>query len=114
MGEQAKRWIIKRGFGFSAIVIIAWPLLCLAAGVFSEGFFSFWVFISLVWGFAAAAVVICLPIWESRASLSRVAHALLGWTSSKSDDTIGCEESASASSADDATCSDSSSDNNMA
>jgi hypothetical protein len=79
--DEAKRWIIKRGFGFSALVIFVFPLLCLAAGVFSRAFFSLWVFVTLVWGFAAAAVVICLPVWESRAALSSVVMAIIGRTS---------------------------------
>ncbi|CAE8625230.1 unnamed protein product [Polarella glacialis] len=67
--EEAKAWIVRRGFGFSAVVIVFWPLLCVAAGVFSKVFFTLWVFISLVWGFSAAAVIIILPIHESREAL---------------------------------------------
>mmetsp|Transcript_33576 Transcript_33576/g.85923 ORF Transcript_33576/g.85923 Transcript_33576/m.85923 type:complete len:695 (+) Transcript_33576:42-2126(+) len=76
--QEAKDWILKRGFGYSAVVCVIWPALCLAAGVFSKGFFSFWVFISLVWGFAAAAVIITLPIYESSDALMGVAMMLLG------------------------------------
>ena len=76
--QEAKDWILKRGFGYGAVVCVIWPALRLAAGVFSKGFFSVWVFISLVWGFAAAAVIITLPIYESSDALMGVAMVLLG------------------------------------
>lgn len=83
--KEAKAWILKRGLGFTAFVLVGWPMLCLGAGVFSKGFFSLWVFVSLVWGFAAAAVVIGLPLWESRDALLGVGRALLRCTRPRKD-----------------------------
>mmetsp|Transcript_77664 Transcript_77664/g.195326 ORF Transcript_77664/g.195326 Transcript_77664/m.195326 type:complete len:310 (-) Transcript_77664:430-1359(-) len=113
--EEAKMWIVKRGFGFSAVVILVWPLLSLAAGVFSKAFFSLWVFVSLVWGFAAAAVIICLPIWESRSSLMGVAYAILGRAPKGIDNNADCMDvEARTSGSADGTCSNSGSTDRVA
>lgn len=39
----AKSWIMKMGLAFTVIIVIVWPVLSLPAGVFSEGYFDFWV-----------------------------------------------------------------------
>ena len=48
--EHAYKWILKYGGGLAFILIIAWPCLALPAGVFSKGYFTFWVIISIIWG----------------------------------------------------------------
>ena len=48
--EHAFRWILKYGGGLAFVIIILWPLLALPAGVFSKGYFTFWVSISIIWG----------------------------------------------------------------
>jgi hypothetical protein len=63
--EEAYRWIKKYGMGLTVVFVILWPVLSLPEGVFNKGYFSFWVFISVMWGFCAAAVIIVLPIYES-------------------------------------------------
>lgn len=40
----------------TAALLIVWPLLALPAGVFSQGYFYFWVILSMAWGFAAAII----------------------------------------------------------
>ncbi len=41
-------------FGLSAVTFVIWPLLTLPAGAtWSEGYFTFWVILSIVWGLVA-------------------------------------------------------------
>mmetsp|Transcript_85582 Transcript_85582/g.218210 ORF Transcript_85582/g.218210 Transcript_85582/m.218210 type:complete len:124 (-) Transcript_85582:304-675(-) len=92
--EGAKRWIVHRGVGFSLFVVVVWPTLCLSMGVFSEGFFFFWVFVSLVWGFVVAGVIICLPIWESSEALSSVATSIFcSRRNNKNDNGVNADDS---------------------
>lgn len=68
MNKAAK--IMKyAGWGFSGVLIILWPLLTLPAGVFSVGYFTFWVILSLIWGLAATIAGFSVPLWESRDTL---------------------------------------------
>ena len=80
----ALKWITKWGVGFSVIMVIVWPCLSLPAGcgdgdcgVFSEGYFTFWVIIALAWGLLATVVIIVLPLYESREVLGNVIKGLL-------------------------------------
>lgn len=41
--NKAKQWIMKVGVGFTVVIVILWPVLSLPAGVFSIGYFNFWV-----------------------------------------------------------------------
>lgn len=58
------------------ILIIAWPALGAAAGVFSKGYFAFWVLISIAWGFGAAIVMAILPVFESQEEVLNVLNGL--------------------------------------
>ena len=48
--EHAKTWILKYGGGVAILIILVWPCLSLPAGVFSKGYWTFWVIISIIWG----------------------------------------------------------------
>ena len=63
----------------SIVLIVIWPLLSVPAGVFSKGYFAFWVFISLVWGLTATTVIIVLPLYESWNAITMVFYGLMGW-----------------------------------
>merc|ERR1712048_10514 len=82
MGEeylnQAKWWIQKWGWGFTILMVVVWPVLSLPAGVFSEGYFSMWVFISIAWSFVATFVIVVLPVYESADSILTVCLFILG------------------------------------
>merc|ERR1712232_335151 len=78
--NQAKWWIQKWGWGFTIIMVIVWPVLSLPAGVFSEGYFAMWVFISIAWSFVATFVIIVLPVYESSDSILNVFRFCLGMT----------------------------------
>lgn len=76
--DEALSWIQRWGWGFTLVMVILWPVLSLPAGVFDRGYFSFWVFVSLVWGFAASAVIIWLPIHESWETTKGIAYYFTG------------------------------------
>mmetsp|Transcript_37205 Transcript_37205/g.75479 ORF Transcript_37205/g.75479 Transcript_37205/m.75479 type:complete len:605 (+) Transcript_37205:286-2100(+) len=80
--EGAYKWIFKYGVGFAILFVVIWPALSLPEGVFSKPYFAFWVFISVAWGFCAAAVIIVLPVYESWSAIRKVydgfAHDYLG------------------------------------
>ncbi|CAM9695611.1 unnamed protein product [Phaeothamnion confervicola] len=63
---KSRSWIMKYGIGFTIICVILWPILSLPAGVFSMGYFKFWVGISCVWALAAAFITVFMPLFESR------------------------------------------------
>eukprot|EP00913_Durusdinium_trenchii_P019592 g18418.t1 len=73
--DAAKWWIQKWGWGFTIIMVLFWPLLSLPAGVFTQDYFAFWVFISIAWSFVATFVIIVLPIHEVRGFNRRVLDA---------------------------------------
>lgn len=64
--SEAKGWITKWGSAFTVVMVIIWPLLSVPAGVFTEDYFSMWVFISIAWAFISTFVIIWLPLYESR------------------------------------------------
>jgi len=64
--RRARVWTYSLAFGFTILIIILWPVLAIPAGVFSKGYFTFWVVLSIIWGTAAAVTIILLPLWESR------------------------------------------------
>jgi len=76
--EHAYEWIFKWGTGLTVLFVIVWPALSLPEGVFSKSYFAFWVFISIMWGFCAAAVIIVLPVYESWDTISKVLKGLMG------------------------------------
>ena len=48
--DVAFKWILMWGGGLSVLLYVVWPLLALPAKVFSKGYFTFWVIISVAWG----------------------------------------------------------------
>ncbi|CAM9338301.1 unnamed protein product [Choristocarpus tenellus] len=72
MLTAAKKWISKFGIAFTIIIVVLWPVLSLPAGVFSEGYFGFWVALSIIWGIVSTVIVVFLPLYESMASIKAV------------------------------------------
>lgn len=70
--RRAERWIKRRGYALTVILIIIWPILSIPAGVFSRSYFAFWVLISIAWGFGAAIVITVLPLAESSEDINTV------------------------------------------
>jgi len=76
--EEALVWIKQWGIGLSIVLCVVWPILSLPAGVFTRDYFAFWVFIAILWGFISTAVIIVLPVYESREGLMKVLNGVLG------------------------------------
>jgi hypothetical protein len=70
--EKAERWIKRRGYVLTLVLIIIWPLLSVPAGKFSEAYFAFWVLVAIAWGFGAAIIITVLPLSESSAEIGTV------------------------------------------
>ncbi|PNH09887.1 Urea-proton symporter DUR3 [Tetrabaena socialis] len=63
--NQVVRFTWAVGGSLTLVLLILWPVLALPAKVFSQGYFTFWVMIAIVWGIVASAVCIVLPIIEA-------------------------------------------------
>jgi len=55
---------VKWGSLFSVIIVVIVPLILFFVGVFSEGFFGFWVVLCFIWSICAAIAVIFLPMYD--------------------------------------------------
>merc|ERR1712003_183408 len=49
--RRAERWITRRGYLLTFVLIILWPILSIPAQIFTESYFSFWVLVSIAWVF---------------------------------------------------------------
>jgi SSS family transporter len=65
MLRRAERWIKRRGYVLTLLLIVVWPLLSVPAGVFTRDYFAFWVLVAIAWGFGAAIIITFLPLIES-------------------------------------------------
>jgi len=70
--NSAKAWIIKWGGGVSLVLIVVWPLATLPLGVFPKAVWNLWVALAFMWGWAAAIMIIGLPIYENRKTFMAV------------------------------------------
>jgi urea-proton symporter len=80
--QHAERWITRRGYALTLILIVVWPLCSIPAGVFSKSYFAFWVLLSMAWGFGGALTTFILPLVESseeiNTMLSGIFHYFTG------------------------------------
>ena len=74
--NRAERIIWIWAIVLSCIFLFGWPLLALPAGVWSKGYFTFYIVLSFVWALVAAFLALTLPIFESRF----IIYAVLGGT----------------------------------
>ena len=73
---KTERWIKRRGYVLTILLIVVWPLLSVPAGVFSKSYFAFWVLIAIMWGFAAAITLFILPVSESTEDLGQIVNGI--------------------------------------
>lgn len=73
---KAERWITRRGYVLTLLLILVWPLLSVPAGVFSKSYFAFWVLVAIAWGFGAALTITVLPLTESAEDINTVLSGL--------------------------------------
>lgn len=83
--EKAFKWITRRGYVLTLVLIVVWPLLSIPAGKFSEDYFAFWVLVAILWGFGAATVITVLPITESSDEIGAVFAGMTGKSSEASE-----------------------------
>ncbi|MEW5314226.1 MAG: hypothetical protein WDW38_005738 [Sanguina aurantia] len=76
MLDSVLAYTYKTGGLLTFVLLVAWPLLALPAGVFSQGYFTFWVIVAIIWGVVASAICILLPLWEARSTFYNVAVAV--------------------------------------
>uniref|UniRef100_A0A383W3Q7 Urea active transporter n=1 Tax=Tetradesmus obliquus TaxID=3088 RepID=A0A383W3Q7_TETOB len=70
--NRAIKWTWLTGGVLTLVLVVAWPLLALPAGVFSKAYFTMWIVIALTWGFAAMCVCLFMPWWESRRHIKKI------------------------------------------
>lgn len=70
--RRVERWITRRGYILTFILIFVWPALSVPADIFSKAYFAFWVLVSIGWGFGAAIVTTVLPLTESAEDINTV------------------------------------------
>lgn len=92
MLADAKKWIVRRGWALTIILVIIWPLLSIPAGKFTKDYFAFWVLVAIAWGFGAAIIITILPLMESSDEISAVFNGLIG--KSSEDDFVAAGEKA--------------------
>lgn len=73
---KAERWITRRGYALTLILVVIWPLLSAPAGVFTKSYFSFWVLVAVAWGFGSALIITVLPLSESASDINNVLSGL--------------------------------------
>jgi hypothetical protein len=57
----------------TVILILLWPLpMFFSNYVFSRGFYTGWVVLSIVWAICSTIAVTIYPLWESRRALGEV------------------------------------------
>jgi len=69
---KSERWIKRRGYIMTFILILAWPILSIPARIFTKGYFAFWVLLAIAWGFGAALIITLLPLVESATDINKV------------------------------------------
>ncbi|BAF27350.1 urea-proton symporter DUR3 [Oryza sativa Japonica Group] len=69
---HAKRWIVRWGLVFTAVIVVAWPALSLPARRYSLGYFTLWAAVAIAWGTVGSVVIILLPVAESWTTITKV------------------------------------------
>lgn len=83
MLARAERWIVRRGWVLTFILIIIWPVLSVPAGIFTRDYFAFWVLVAIAWGFGAGLIVTLLPLIESAEDINMALSGILYWVMGK-------------------------------
>ncbi len=82
MLRRAERWITRRGYVLTLVLVVIWPLLSIPAGVFTKTYFAFWVLVAIAWGFGSAIIITFMPLIESSeeilTALSGIYYAVTG------------------------------------
>jgi hypothetical protein len=90
--RRAKRWIIRRGYLLTFVLIIVWPVLSVPAEIFTEAYFAFWVLVAIAWGFGAALTITFLPLFESQEEIGQVFSGIFNYLMCKKGDAANYAE----------------------
>jgi hypothetical protein len=90
--RRAERWITRRGYALTIILIFVWPLLSIPAGVFTKAYFSFFVLTSIAWGFTSAIIITVLPLTESADDINQVMSGMVNAVLGRKPDIRGPED----------------------
>mmetsp|Transcript_24090 Transcript_24090/g.32035 ORF Transcript_24090/g.32035 Transcript_24090/m.32035 type:complete len:698 (+) Transcript_24090:109-2202(+) len=82
--RRAHRWITRRGYILTIMLVVVWPLLSIPAGVFTESYFAFWVLVAIAWGFGAAITITFLPLMESSEEILEVLSGMWNYVTCRS------------------------------
>src|SRR5918911_1343192 len=75
--KRSSRVGYKVGIALTLVLVVVWPIpLYLSGYVFSETIYSIWVGIAVIWAGAAAAIIILLPLIESRRGIVQVVQKI--------------------------------------
>ena len=81
--RRAERWITRRGYVLTLILIFIWPILSVPAGVFTQSYFAFWVLVAIAWGFGAAIIITVLPLSESSEDINTVLSGIYNYVTGR-------------------------------
>lgn len=89
---SAERWVARRGYALTLILVVVWPLLSIPAGIFTESYFAFWVLVAIAWGFGAALIITILPLVESADDINKVLGGMVNAMTGKVPDAPEAEK----------------------
>lgn len=75
-------WVARWSFLLVFVFLLVWPIWSLPAVVFTQGYYSYWVFISLSWAFAAGYFIVYTP-WCEYDVYNSIVHPAI-WTLTRS------------------------------
>lgn len=72
---KTARWLC---ISLTLALLVLWPMPLYGTGyVFSSKFFTGWVVVGIIWLFISCIMVVFLPVYESRSTISRTAKAIV-------------------------------------
>ncbi|KAK3821899.1 MAG: urea active transporter [Benniella sp.] len=73
----------------TVVLILLWPLpMFFSNYVFSKGFYTGWVVLSILWAICSTIAVTIYPIWESRAAIGEVFKGIFGLLTRRSSSNV--------------------------
>ena len=73
--KRSLKFCKRAGLSISVFLVVIWPASFYLTGlVFDEQVFHIWVWLAIVWAFAAAGIIIFLPLIEARKSIHEIFH----------------------------------------
>lgn len=94
MLEKAERWIARRGYVLTVLLIFVWPICSIPAGKFTRSYFAFWVLLAIAWGFGSAIVIAVLPLVESSTEINKVLGGIVNAVLCRKPEDLAKEEEA--------------------